>query len=449
MRHSISYNWTESSPISLTLDMTHSQLSRRKFLSTAGRSTAATGAAALLLKTSNLFAQQLEEAPTAIDRIDVSKLRSQYSLGKEVVYLNHASIGAIPIPVQNARAEYLKICESNPWLYTWGGAWDEGREQTRGQIAKLIGCSESEVALTHNTTEFFNTLAHGLPFEPGDEVLFSSLNHSGASVAFEHMADVRKYKVREFEFPMDNVTELTSERVVELYAAQIRPETKLLVFPHIDNTIGLRHPVKQIAAMARKAGVSFVAVDAAQSVGTIDVNVRELGVDAYSTSPHKWLGAPKGLGLAYVSKSLQETLRPMWVTWGQKSWSESARKYEDYGTRNLAEVLALGNAITFHTALDQSLREKRLQEIWQHTKTRAEAHNQTRFNSPAEFPVGSPVISIEVMNADCNQLAKSLFRDHQIVVRPFKIGKQETIRISPNIYTSTAEIDQFFDILEG
>ena len=430
--------------------MDRSQLSRRKFLSSAGRSSVATGAIALLLKTSDLFSQQLETTtPTARDRIDVQKLRSQYSLGNELVYLNHASIGAIPIPVQNARAEYLKICESNPWLYTWGGGWDEAREQTRIQIAKLIGCSEKEVAFTHNTTEFFNTLAHGLPFEPGDEVLFSSLNHSGASVAFEHMAAVRKYRVCQFEFPMDNVSEMTPEKVVELHAAQIRPETKLLVFPHIDNTIGLRHPVKQIAAMARKAGVSFVAVDAAQSVGTIDVNVRELEVDAYSTSPHKWLGAPKGLGLAYVSQSLQQSLRPMWVTWGQKSWSGSARKYEDYGTRNLAEVLTLGNAVTFHTAINQTLREQRLQEIWRHTKTRAKNCKRTRFNSPDEFSVGSPVISIEVKNADCNQLAKSLFRDHQIVVRPFKIGKQEAIRISPNIYTTTAEIDKFFEVLEG
>ena len=347
--------------------MASSQLSRRNFLSYAGKSAAATGALALLLQARDSFAQELDETTAASpDLINVSKLRKQYSIGKEVVYLNHASIGAIPIPVQQARTEYLKICESNPWLYTWGGAWDETREQTRVQLAELIGCSEKEVAITHNTTEFFNTLAHGLPFERGDEVLFSSLNHSGASVAFEHMANVRGYKVREFEFPMDNVNELTPEKVVQLHADQIRPETKLLVFPHIDNTIGLRHPVKKIAAMARKAGVSFVAVDAAQSVGTIDVNVRDMGVDAYSTSPHKWLGAPKGLGLAYVSKSLQETLRPMWVTWGQKSWSGSARKYEDYGTRNLAEVMALGDAVTFHTTTKQTLREKRLQEIWQH-----------------------------------------------------------------------------------
>ena len=99
------------------------------------------------------------------------------------------------------------------------------------------------------------------------------------------MAAVRNFKVRQFEFPMYNVNELTPEKVVEIHTAQIRPETKLLVFPHIDNTIGLRHPVQEIATAARKAGVKFVAVDAAQSVGTIAVNVRELGVDAYSTSP--------------------------------------------------------------------------------------------------------------------------------------------------------------------
>ena len=430
--------------------MPRNQLSRRGFLSKASRSTVATGAAALLMKTSDLFAQQIDAAPlTTLEDVDVAKLRDQYSIGRDVVYLNHASIGAIPIPVQTARAEYLKICESNPWLYTWGGAWDEPREQTRTQIAKLIGCSETEVAFTHNTTEFFNTLAHGLPFQHGDEVLFSSLNHSGASVAFEHMAAVRNFKIRQFEFPMDSVNELTPEKVVELHATQIRPETKLLVFPHIDNTIGLRHPVQEISKMARKAGVEFVAVDAAQSVGTIDVNVREMGVDAYSTSPHKWLGAPKGLGLAYVSESLQQTLRPMWVTWGQKSWSESARKYEDYGTRNLAEVLALGNAVTFHTAVKQEMREERLEEIWQYTKTRAENCKQTRFNSPNNFSVGSPVISIEIKNADANQLAKSLFRDHQIIVRPFKIGKTDAIRISPNIYTTTSEIDRFFAVVEG
>ena len=430
--------------------MPRNQLSRRGFLSKAGRSTAATGAVALLLQKSDLFAQQIGTAPTtAIEDLNAVKMRSQYSIGRNVVYLNHASIGAIPVPVQKARAEYLDICESNPWLYTWGGAWDEPRERTRAQVAKLIGCSDTEVAFTHNTTEFFNTLAHGLPLQSGDEVLFSSLNHSGASVAFKHMAAVRNFKVRQFDFPMDNVNGLTPENVVELHAAQIRPKTKLLVFPHIDNTIGLRHPVQEIAKMARKAGVEFVAVDAAQSVGTINVNVRELGVDAYSTSPHKWLGAPKGLGLAYVSESLQQTLRPMWVTWGQKSWSESARKYEDYGTRNLAEVLALGNAVTFHTAIKQEAREKRLKEIWQHTKTRAENCKQTRFNSPNDFSVGSPVISIEMKNADASQLAKSLFRDHQIVVRPFKIGKKNAIRISPNIYTTTSEIDQFFDVVEG
>ena len=112
-------------------------------------------------------------------------------------------------------------------------------------------------------------------------------------------------------------------------------------------------------------------------------------------------------------------------------------------------MLALGNAITFHTAVEQPLREQRLQEIWQHTKKRAEDHKQTRFNSPHDFSVGSPVMSIEILNADSKKLAESIFRDHQIVVRPFKIGKKNAVRISPNIYTTTAEVDRFFDVLDG
>ena len=103
--------------------MARNQLSRRGFLSKAGRSTATTGAVALLLKTSDLFSQQIDTASmTTLEDVDVAKLRSQYSIGRDVVYLNHASISAIPVPVQKAREEYLKICESNPWLYTWGGA---------------------------------------------------------------------------------------------------------------------------------------------------------------------------------------------------------------------------------------------------------------------------------------------------------------------------------------
>ena len=90
-------------------------------------------------------------------------LRDRYMLGSDVVYLNHASIGTIPRVVHEACVEYMRVCEANPWLYMWGGAWELPRESVRGKAAELFGADPDEVAITHNTTEGFNVLAQGLP----------------------------------------------------------------------------------------------------------------------------------------------------------------------------------------------------------------------------------------------------------------------------------------------
>ena len=118
---------------------------------------------------------------------------------------------------------------------------------------------------------------------------------------------------------------MTASDVVTLHAEAIGERTRVLVLPHIDNQVGLRHPLPAIAKAARERGVRWIAVDAAQSVGMIPVDVGALGVDFYATSTHKWLQSPKGLGLLVTSERGREALRPMWVSWGQRRWSGSAR----------------------------------------------------------------------------------------------------------------------------
>lgn len=421
---------------------------RRRFLQNTGVGAVTGAALAALANAQSAFGAELTQSRFIRDGdFDWNELKKSYSLDPKINYLNHASIGSIPIAVQRARSEYLQICESNPWLYMWGGAWEESREQVRRQAADLFGCRSTEIAITHNTTEVFNTLAHGLPLKPRDEVLFSSLNHAGASIAFEQAARQRGYKTRRFEFPTRDAFDLTADRIVEIYVEQIAPSTRLLVFPHIDNTLGLRYPVGELAAAARNKGVEFVAVDGAQSAGMIELNVRRLGVDVYATSAHKWLGSPKGVGLAFFAKPLQTRLRPMWTTWGQSKWNGSARIYEDYGTRNLPEVIALGDALKFHRKINGQARMERLSAIHQHVMEKAQQTESVRFVSPKQFSAGSAVMLLELSSRNANQIAKSLFQQHGIVVRAFKSSKRNAVRVSPNVYTTLAEIDQLFEVL--
>ncbi|MEE8525444.1 MAG: aminotransferase class V-fold PLP-dependent enzyme [Thermoanaerobaculia bacterium] len=418
--------------------------SRRTFLERAALGAAAMPVVEQLLSARRVFAQELEATVPAASG---ALATDAYTLDPGVTYLNHASIGTIPAVVQNARRRYLEICETNPWFYMWSGEWDQPRERVRGQAAELLGCDAAEVAFTHNTTEAFNVLALGLPLGKGDEVLFSSLNHSGASACWEHHAAERGYRVRRFDFPLRQVPRLESAEILDLYDRQIQARTRVLVLPHLDNTLGLRHPVAEIARLARDKGVRFIAVDGAQTVGMLPVDVSAMGVDVYATSPHKWLQAPKGLGLIYVRREIQDQLRPMWVTWGQQRWQGTARVYEDYGTRNLAEVLALGDAIEFQQHLGAAAKEAHHRRLWNHARRLVEASPRLSWRSPTSWELSGALYAVEVEGKNSRELFASLFQEHGFVLRPFATEGLQTLRLSPNVANTRDDLDRLFALL--
>lgn len=370
----------------------------------------------------------------------------EYSLSPDVNYLNHASIGTVPIAVQKAHEGYLRLCEHNPWLYMWSDPWQEPRENVRAQLAELLNCGSTEIAITHNTTEVFNTLANGLPLGSRDEVLFSSLNHAGASVCWEHRSVENGFSVRRFDFPISDAVNLTEDEVVSIYERQIGPRTTVLALPHIDNTIGLRHPLKKIASMAHAKGVRWVVVDGAQTAGMIPVDLPDTGVDVYATSAHKWIQSPKGLGVAYFKQSIMQDIAPMWVTWGQKRWDGTARVFEDYGTRALAGVLALGDALKFQQTISMSDREAHHKQLWTDTQEIVDSNGILEWRGTREWAVSGAVYAIEVKGRKSSDVARKLFEDHGTIVRPFSSDEINTIRISPNVMNN---LDDFKALVEA
>jgi selenocysteine lyase/cysteine desulfurase len=313
----------------------------------------------------------------------------------------------------------------------------------------MMGCSPKDLAITHNTTEGFNVFAQGLPLGPGDEVLFSTLNHAGASICWEHFGSQRGYSVRRFEFPLEDVPGMSSQDVVRIHAEQIRDETRVLVFPHIDNIVGLRHPMPDLSSMAKESGVEFVLVDAAQSAGMIPLDLASSGVDGFSTSPHKWVQSPKGLGLLYVTQELQQRLPAMWVTWGKAQWSGSARKYEDYGTRDLPEVLSLGDALEFQATLGESRKVSRYREMFQFLQSAVDAASHLTWRSPRRWEMGGILMSMGLERGGASDASRMLFEEHGIVVRPFPQPGLDALRISPNLMNTEEEMTRLVSILEG
>lgn len=419
---------------------------RRRFLTTL----AAAGASAPIMAA----AQRLEAAESASGqtwsrhRFDaanpesVQSLRDQYMLSTDLIYLNHASIGTVPRAVHSAHVGYLELCESFPSLYVWGAVWREVTEETRGRAANLLSCDPNDVAITHNTTEGFNVLAHGLPLGPGDEVLFSSLNHPGASVAWRGVAARRGFTVRDFDFPLARATDLSVDEVVALHREAVRPATRVMVLPHVDNMIGMTHPLPEIAAAVRAAGVEFVVVDGAQSAGMVPVDLGASGVDAYSMSPHKWIQSPKGLGLLWVAPSLRERLPRMWYRTGGERIRASARKYEDYSTRAWPAVVALGDALSFQASIGEVEKQRRYRAIWRRVFDHVDADPRLAWRSSRDPALRSSIVAVEVLGASAQEVGSDLQERSGAVVRSFA-APLNTLRVSPNVMTLDDGIDRF------
>lgn len=366
---------------------------------------------------------------------------SQYSVAPGLKYFNHASIGTQPVAVRRARSARLALCETNPWLHVWGGAWEEDLTNARDSAARVLGADADDVAFLRSTTEAFNILASGLALGPGDEVLFSSLNHIGASACWRRWSATLGYSVRRFEMPLDEAPDLRQEDLVELHMEQLRDATKVLVLPHMDNRVGLRHPVAAIARRARERGVRFVLVDAAQTVGMLPVDVGSMGCDALATSAHKWLQAPKGTGLFWTAPALRERLAPMTVTWGQTRWTGTSRVYEDIGTRDPTLDIALGEACAFNQRTPSPTRVAKLRQLWTALRDRANALPGVRWRSPREFDRGGALVSLTVERAPSAEAVFEKLRPQGFVFRPFDEPGFSAIRISFNLLNSEEQID--------
>ena len=96
-------------------------------------------------------------------------------------------------------------------------------------------------------------------------------------------------------------------------------------FPHISSEQGMILPVKELCSLARENGILSV-IDGAQATGHIPIDVREIGCDAYYSSPHKWLMAPAGNGFLYVKETL---IDEVWTTLASTQWNN----HEDNGYR--------------------------------------------------------------------------------------------------------------------
>ena len=151
----------------------------------------------------------------------------------------------------------------------------------------------------------------------------------------------------------------------------------------------------------------------------------------------------------YVRSELQASLRPMWYTWGQRGWSDSARKYEDYGTRDLPAIMTLGDALDFQEQIGMAAKEARYHDLWEFFLSMTDNSDRVIWRSSRDWDLSASLFAVEIDGKISSEVSETMYRDHGFVFRPFHISDLNTLRISPNIFNTEEEIVRFFEIIEG
>jgi selenocysteine lyase/cysteine desulfurase len=235
------------------------------------------------------------------------------------------------------------------------------------------------------------------------------------------------------------------ETIVNIFAAAITPRTRVIAIPHITSMLGIVLPVRQICQLARPRGI-FTIIDGAQAVGQLHVNVKEIGCDAYFSSPHKWLLAPPGNGFLYIR---QEKLGEVWTTLCSSEWNnyrDGAYRLMQYGTGNLSLLKGLEAAIDFHLRIGPDRVEKRIVGLANRLREGLQKIHGVTILSPVHPELAGAMVTYRVNGITGPQLMDEMWK-RKIRVR--SMGGENGVRQSVHIYNSPEEIDATLEIVRA
>lgn len=378
------------------------------------------------------------------------RVRGEFLLNPGLVHLNTGSLGACPRLVVDAVAAHLHTIEGDP-VHTLWGPLGNGMEQVRAKAAQFLGATTDEVAITRNTTEGMNAVAMGIDLAPGDEVLTTNHEHGGGMSCWQYLARRRGIKVVCLKMPAPAAS---TEQIVQLVTDHLTPKTRVCSFSHVETITGLQMPLAGIAAVTRPRGVLLVC-DGAQAPGMLAIDVKALGVDAYASSSHKWLLAPKGSGLLYVRKEAQDRVRPIMFADGYQAYSGS------FGTRDVAGVLGHGVAIDFHNAIGRERIEARCCQLNQYLRDRFARIPALRLLTPSqpELSSGIATFALDRPKGANGELAGHLLAAYNIAVKTVPgtyayvpdpdVPREDynALRFSTHLYNDEHEIDRTADAI--
>lgn len=391
--------------------------------------------------------------------MNIKKIRSDFPILNDIIYMDSASTSLTPEPVLNAVLEYYRGYNANVGrgVHRLSQIASQKYRDAHRKVADFIRAKEEEIIFTKNTTEAINMVASGLKWERDDKIVTTLVEH--------HSNFLPWLRLKRFGMDLD-IVKPDNEGMFDVsdFEEKIDDKTRLVAVTHISNLLGTITPIKEISAVC-KENDALLLIDGAQSAPHIGIDIEDLGCDFFAFSGHKMLG-PTGTGVLWMRENFLDDLEPFIFGGGMiddvsLDSYELTKSYERFegGTPNIAGGIGLGKAVDY-------LKGAGVEAIKDHELKLAERLleglleiERVEVYGPLNLKDRIGVVSFNIKGLNPHDVALMLDEASDIMVRSGHhccmplikhLGlKEGTVRSSLYLYNTTDDVEIFLDTVEG
>lgn len=372
--------------------------------------------------------------------INWDEWREQFPVTRNHIYMNHAGVAPLSLRVRNAMRAFLNDATDDGAIHSED--WAATAEACRESAAKLIRANLNEIAFMKNTTQGILLAANGIDWQEGENVV---------TTAVEFPANVYPWWSLKERYGVE--TRMVAERHGRIHigdlAAAIDSRTRVLAISHVEFASGFRHDIQAIGEICQDQGIWFV-VDAIQSVGVIDVDVKACRIDILAADGHKWLCAPEGAAIFYCAEERQDQLVNTNLGWAgvvnprdflnyNLTPKPDATRFEE-GSYNSIGLFGLHAAIDLLLEIGVPQIERRVLHLTERLMDGLESKGY-HISTPSKESERSGIVVFRSDRHTTTELFELLRRANVVS------AERGGLRLSPHYYNTTDEIEQVLEIL--
>jgi cysteine desulfurase / selenocysteine lyase len=385
----------------------------------------------------------LQEVEYNVSEIDYGRVREDdYPITKKTIYMNNGAIAPIPLSTIKAMTDFMLTCaEGGPDSPSISEYSMSLLDELRTRIAHLINCSRDEVVLVQSTTEGLNMVGNGLDWKTGDAIIIRGGRHEHYANYLPWVALSQKKGVQLRELAMTDENGYFDLGQLE----KLVKGSKLITLSHVLYNTGAIMPVEEVGRIAQENDVLFC-VDAAQSVGTISVDVKKIGCDFMAFPGFKWLCGPTGIGVFYCSKKASEALEPPEI--GVESATLSEQNILAYlamparlqaGFRNFPGAAGLEASLRYILRIGLEKIRKKNMNVASILREEIAKIPAVKVYGPDDESKRSSIVTFMASKAESSTLVRQLEQNHIILAVRDTGGGKKVVRAAPHFFNSEEE----------